>query len=100
MRDGDAADSVEASYEQHPVESIEPPDTPGFVGGLLKDAVCRWKGDLPRTMGELKAAFFIIIDEALSDGVPQTEQGTLEAIAELLQRFATQPDGQLYAYAY
>lgn len=100
MLSGDAADSVDASYEQHPVEVLEPPDSPGFVAGMLKDAVCRWKGSTPQTMAEMKAAFYLIIDEALSDGVELTPDETLEAIAELLQRFARRPNGQLYAYAY
>jgi DNA-binding MarR family transcriptional regulator len=100
MRDGDAASSVEASYERHPVEDLEPVDSSSFLAGMLKDAVCRWKGDLPRTMAEMKAAFFLVIDDALSEGVPQQETDSLDAIAELLQRFATKPDGQLYAYSY
>jgi DNA-binding MarR family transcriptional regulator len=100
MRDGDAADSVEASYERHPVEDLEPVESPTFLSGMLKDAVCRWKGDLPRTMAEMKVLFFLIIDDALAEGVPQQEPESLDAIAELLQRFATKNDGQLYAYSY
>jgi hypothetical protein len=96
----DAADSNEASYEQHPVEVLESPDSPGFLAGLLKDAVCRWRGDVPRTMAEMKAAFYLIIDEALRDSEPEPKSETLEAVAELLQRFANQPHGQLYAHAY
>lgn len=96
----DAADSREASYEQHPVDVLESPDSPGFIAGLLKDAICRWRGDVPRTMAEMKAAFYLIIDEALRDSEPEPTSETLEAVAELLQRFASQPHGQLYAYAY
>lgn len=90
----------EASYDRHPVEDLEPESSPDFLVGLLKDVICRWKCDLPRTMAEMKAHFYAIIDTVIAEGVSQVDGDAHEAIAELLQRFATKDDGRLYAYAY
>jgi hypothetical protein len=102
----DPANRPEASYSHHPVNDLESLDNPAeFIAGCLRDAACRWRGDLPRTVQEMKSLFFLLIDEAIKDalesGLDSHGNGeSMDAITEMLNKFTQAQNGRLLAYCY
>jgi hypothetical protein len=106
VRNTDAADLPEASYTCHPADKMESTDNPAeFLAGCLRDAACRWKGDLPRTVQELKMLFFMLINEGVKDAITEGDEfhgnaESMDAITEILNRFTQAQNGRLLAYCY
>lgn len=92
----DISDSPQASCLPEPFKDP--------LADIFKDAILRWKGNLPATLEEMRLIFFHLIElgmvEAEQNGYtnPETSQ-TLDAIGELLNLLKDVSNSRLYVYA-
>lgn len=95
---------LEEDAAELPAASVPPEPVNDSLRDILREAICRYGGPIPRTEDELKLAFFRLVDDGLQDARATCYQdvdkvAASEVLAECLFRLKDLIHTRLHVYA-